>query len=95
MQSLVNNFLKFSLVILAYCTAPAYAKHPQCAGSLEPEKCEKMRDELAQETPAQKKERIKKTTALADATRSKVDAEAKKQERALKAKKGKKASTLA
>ena len=53
----MRNF--FTIVALATCIAGlAHAKHPQCAGNPEPDKCEKIRDDLDRETPIQKSARI-------------------------------------
>jgi flagellar motility protein MotE (MotC chaperone) len=68
------------------------ARHPECAGNPEQEKCDKLRDEMANETPAQKKERLKKIAdaeAVKEKARKVAEVEAKKEERAEKARKKK------
>ncbi|WP_143541550.1 hypothetical protein [Rhodoferax fermentans] len=73
------------------------ARHPECAGNAEPEQCDKLRDEMANETPAQKKERLKKIAdaEAIEAKAQKVAAlEAKKEERAEKARKRKEGVTI-
>jgi hypothetical protein len=46
------------LVFLCFFTNFVQAKHPQCAGNPEPDKCEKRWDEMSKETPEQKQQRI-------------------------------------
>ncbi len=51
--------MKYLLTTLLICFAlSAHAKHPQCAGSLEPENCERMHDEIDKESAAKKKNSI-------------------------------------
>lgn len=86
------RFFTLAIAATAFIACPAWAKHPQCAGNPEPEQCEKMRNELDNETPAQKKERLNKVAvarAYAIKIATKSDPEAAKQEQALKAQKKK------
>jgi len=68
------------------------SRYPQCAGNTEQAKCEQRLDELANETPEQKKARIKKmneTTAAEAKLAKEAVIEEKKAERIAKAQKKK------
>lgn len=72
--------------------APSRARHPECAGNPEQEKCDQRLDELAKETPEQKAARVKRLNqAAADAEKAAkaLALEEKKAERLAKAKKKK------
>lgn len=68
---------KLFLASLAFASVNAMAGYPQCAGSYEPEKCNKMHDELSKESPSQQSDRVKKASENKIATDKAVEKQPK------------------
>ena len=59
-------------LLLTLASMNAFAGHPKCAGSSEPEKCEAFQAQLTAETPTEKAARTKRLEASRLATAAKV-----------------------
>lgn len=59
----IKKLLISSLIFAAFS---AHAKHPQCAGNPDIEKCEKLWDDIKNETPDKKSERIQRVEKSRD-----------------------------
>lgn len=68
---------KLIVATIAFASMQSFAGYPQCAGSYEPEKCNRMHDELSKESPSQRAERIKKASDSKAATDKAVEKQPK------------------
>ena len=68
---------KLILISIAFASMQSMAGYPQCAGSYEPEKCNRLYEELSKESPLQRAERIKRAADNKSATDKAVEKQPK------------------